>query len=316
MTANIKIAIFNQLNEFTADHYDAETKRWYTGKNEDGSFDYCTPEGTKVFQARRRELKFAIQMLQEEENVKAVITQNQHPTYKKFMPLVSRRLHLDFWSHLGANGKTLQDGNLFTFKPINIFNDLFCGCTDSQLVNEIKSMDGIPSYLGEYEDYVKNLRQQHTLRLQKIHNTGAECSNPFTEINEVFQNKHTIGNWDCRACLTAGQEIVDSTSAVAAMSAGKAIEWCPRFLPLLRGMPILEYVETLHPSRNISSLENNLCYAGLLHSEISFTEEEKKQFVIITKKCDTCGFEEVEKKEYFQPEEIKNNEPLVNLDGE
>lgn len=54
------------------------------------------------------------------------------------------------------------------------FTDTFCGCTDGQLADEVTTIGGI----GEYDDYVRNQRIQHTLRLQKIHNSGPNCPNP------------------------------------------------------------------------------------------------------------------------------------------
>jgi ribosomal protein S27AE len=65
--------------------------------------------------------------------------------------------------------------------------------------------------------------------------------------------------------------------------------------------------------------DNNVCYGGLLHSEMSFVDEDEetpsispnelavepttlitKHYVVITKKCDTCGYTEVEHKEFVR----------------
>jgi hypothetical protein len=136
---------------------------------------------------------------------------------------------------------------------------------------------------------------------------------------------HTIGNWDCKGCLNLGVDITSAEDVSNALSTGKkAVEWCPRFLPMLRHMPLLEYIKLVKTSD-----ENPLCYAGLIHSEMTFEDIEEevpsispdqiaveptmlitKRYVVITKYCDTCGYCVEERKEYSEPEQIKDGETL------
>lgn len=308
-----KQIIEKKIQDLISSNYDKEKKVWF---NDDKTI--CDTNQTKEFQKKIRDLKFYLQMADEETELSKVISNEQHPTYKKLMPLVSRRLHTELWPNLGKTGKVLQDGNLFTFNPVEFNTEIYCNCTTAQLEREIEIANGVEEGNTQWF-WEQSLDNEHTKMLKDRRDSHNEsfikedglylCENP--KKIEVHQNKHTIGNWNCQACLTSGQEIRDTEDASAAMSAGKATEWCPRFLPLLRALTISHYIEMLKPQQ--TNLENNICYAGLLHSEISFEEEDIMKFVVITKKCDTCDYKEIERKAYFQPEEIKDNEPLVNL---
>jgi hypothetical protein len=67
------------------------------------------------------------------------------------------------------------DGHEAELQGIDLYDDTFCGCSDHQLEYEISSTS--PHFT------VKELRAQHTLRAQRIHNTGPEC--PHTEMRTI-----------------------------------------------------------------------------------------------------------------------------------
>jgi hypothetical protein len=247
---------------------------------------------------------------------------------EKLIPLVSRRKHREFWFKLGKN---LQDGNLFIFADTPLQIGLTCGCTDEQLQTELnevinsvvsvmKEDDPLsPIQIAQTPNRINILRQEHNLDLEYALATN-QCTHP----KEVYahQNKHTIGNWGCKACMSVGQDLELASDAKEAMArVDKNIEWCPRFFPILRHLPIAEYMKTVK--------DNKICYGGLLHSELTFEDEHEvtnipvcdglmesvkiKHYAVITKKCDTCSYIDVQKKEYTQPEEVKSDDVLQVL---
>jgi len=149
----------------------------------------------------------------------------------------------------------------------------------------------------------------------------------FSELDEG--PRHTVGNWDCKACLNLGSEINSAQDVNSALTNGKATEWCPNFHKYFRNEDIKQYIE-------LWKHHGPICYAGLLHTEMSFSEDifyrgenlsymqldkelleankdliETKHYIVITKKCDTCGFTIVEKKEYTPPEELDNSSEVI-----
>lgn len=70
-----------------------------------------------------------------------------------------------------------------------LVQEVFCGCTVDQLANEIRD-NGPVHVLSQYDDYVKDLRTHHTLKLQKIHSTGPDCPNP-----KLYESDTEIGKW-------------------------------------------------------------------------------------------------------------------------
>lgn len=341
---------------FRAKHYDNINKRW---KAETG--EYCNVEETKIYQAQYRQMRFSIQMLEEEEKVSLFYDTHSGAgngeEIKKLMPLVSRRNNSPLWEKIG---KVLQDGSLFTFNVETWDVLAICNCTEEQLNQQLIDEKATIEQLTGFKDgTLDHLRQQHSLRLQKVHNTGADCPNPKIENYETFQKKHTIGNWNCRGCLNVGTEISNVEQANAAMAVGaKALDWCPRFIPLLRTRKFDEYIQMVTATH-----DNKVCYAGLVHTEMDFdesllcgctddqlTEEHiggratdkdradlreqhckflntpgvysthcdhpsHKHYVVITKKCDTCNYTDVERKEYHIPEQVQSNELLMKFPG-
>lgn len=385
-----------ELEKLIQTHYDRFEKKWYSNKEEK---IVATEDETIEYQAKVRFLRFQEQMKNEEAIVLGKKDTNLQPAeVLKYMPLVSRRKHPELWSHIGAFGKLQQDGNLFTFKPVITMN--VCGCTDEQLYNEYlnSSMKAIlfPSVGQTVEERNEAYSKNITNYLRAIHNksfddddTEVGCENPKA-VPEGHQYKHTIGNWNCKACLNLGSSITSADDADKAVaSSTKALEWCPRFIRFFRHQPIAEYLKALEKEKN------KTCYAGLVHTEMHFEEEiipgetymhgfkecsctndqlnleltkhtleqltgftgdnkttnvclallrqqhtlrlegvhntgpqcpdggklihrevtpkEKKTYVVITKKCDTCDYTLVEKKEYHQPEPIEADQLLMHL---
>ena len=311
---NIRIEVEHLISSY----YRRETKQWYI--DADTKEIPASNEHTREFQNKISSLNSQVRMLEEEDIVATYLdTYPQLPDVgdqiAKLLPLVSRRRHPELWPRI--NKQTL-DGARFTFDsaPVVLGQDMFCGCTDEQLKEEANNQEG-----EFFQTKIEALRTQHTLRLQKIHNTGAECPNPKQETIYLQQNKHTVGNWNCKSCLNTPTEIVSASDADAALASSKALEWCPRFIPLLRKLPLPDYIK--------AAQGNNICYAGLVHSELAFTEEQEeypsispdqlaveptilitKKYILVRKKCDTCTYYDEEKKEYHEPEEVKANQVL------
>lgn len=304
------------LREMHCGSLNAKDDRPVICKNFEEFKKECNEEETRTFQSQVRDIRFSIQMLDEE----IVVIAGNSEQANKLMPLVSRRKHPELWEKLG---KILQDGNIFTFKPEISIN--VCGCTDEQLEAELLNVVTAVKKIFDRPDeteiiiFHEKIRQLHTASFNE-EDSQFYCANP-KKVIEVHQNKHTIGNWNCKSCLNLGTEINSVNDANSAMSSVKALEWCPRFLPLLRNIPITGYMKAFG--------QNKICYAGLLHSEMSFEELEvevpssspeelavepttlvKKTYVVITKKCDTCGYTDVIKKEYNAPAPVEGGQLL------
>lgn len=320
----LQINIDNLLSQ----HYRRETQKWYT--------DAIVKEieadehQTKAYRDAVRVLRHQIRMMREDALImRAVDAQDSSGTqtdeFKKLMPLVSRRRHQELWGNIR---KEKQDGEQFTFVPGPIILDTIkvCGCTNLQLLEQIQasSLEALTGYTAEgllraKLDAFQALARQHTLMLDGVHKTGGECLNPIDLDIKAHQYKHTIGNWDCKACLNAATAITGATQANAAMDENiKALEWCPRFMSVLRHLTFADYLKTV--------AGQNVCYAGLVHSEMSFAEEAveareirsgelcgdsiTKNYVVITKKCDSCNFTDVIKKEYIVPAVVEEGDVL------
>jgi hypothetical protein len=299
-------ALQSELDTLIKQHY--KDGKWYAEGITERSENVA-----KLYQAKVRNLKHSIRMIQEEEYVSKFLdaAEGEESIFLRLMPLVSRRKHQELWVRIQ---KALSDGSTFSFEEDKLLG-YRCNCTDAQLIDD-EIIDKEPVSQEE----VECIRNLHNNDLQDIDSVEKICSH--WGMVTAHQNKHTIGNWDCRACLTVGAEIASPSDINNAMQNTKALEWCPKFFPVLRHLPMQEYLSHVKPNSRI-------CYAGLLHSEMSFTEEVegtaampevtgdiveltdikdvvKKNFVVIKKKCDTCDFESEEKKEYIVPEQVKD----------
>jgi hypothetical protein len=319
-----KDELIKTASNIISNHFRRDTRKWYIDSNTREI--EATEEQTKEFQAKIRNINFSIQIIEEEKIVTDFFDNNigSEDKAKKYMPLVSRRRHPELWFNIR---KGLPDGSLFTFEPEPIPLGVFCNCTDDDIIkdNELNNPDNRTDGLTDA-----------IIRIRQLHNNGLEEKDHWTKPYEIchnpleryaHQNKHSIGNWNCKACLNVGTEIASEESATAAMTSGKALEWCPKFFPVLRHLPIIDYLQT--------TKGQNVCYAGLVHTEMSFLNEDteltdedkkliinppsnleekryflKKTYVLIKKKCDNCEYYSEEKKEYIVPEQIHNEEVL------
>lgn len=323
----------------------------------------ASEEETKNYRDQVRQLRWNRQMLEEEQMVTQPLNPNQPMDYVptdqglKLMPLVSRRKHPEYWSILG---KSLPDGSEFIFHEAK--TSLVCNCTDEQLKESINHVIAAANEImpkGETTYYPDTIRNMHNMHLENGTNDTPVplCKNPV-EVKEPVL-KHRIGNINCKACLDKMTKQVTSTETAAiqanklAISAGtKDTEYCPRFIPLLRKLPMKEYFKAMRIDVNeelnakTAKLDRQkTCYAGLLHSAMSIVTETveilaasqmstealesgapielvEKTYLIIEKRCDTCGYSDTTKSELtgyshkIQPNEIlgeQANEEIAEL---
>jgi hypothetical protein len=87
--------------------------------------------------------------------------------------------------------------------------------------------------------------------------------------------------------------------------------------------------------QTIQGTQNSGCYAGLMHTEMRFIDENiripqtftssegwtlpeeeivTKKFIVIIRKCDTCNYTEEIKKEYLEPEQL-DKDMIIPLPG-
>lgn len=106
--------------------------------------------------------------------------------------------------------------------------------------------------------------------------------------------KHLRGFWSCPGCMAlpeAAAELVGDYSIYR-----KQIDWCPRFiraLALPRGNdPVTEVLYRMRLA-TINKDADEICFAGLLHSEFQTTETEAK----LVRYCDTCNYSTVDTKQ-------------------
>lgn len=296
---------------------------------------------TLRYQAKLREIRWNRQMLEEELIVSSDHT-NAGPALKelvlKFMPLVSRRKHPEFWVVLN---KTLSDGSEFIFHEPKV--SVVCNCSDENIKEEISSMianDDIWS-LSETQQIIF-IRNEHNKSLEGYSNMldvpveKGICKNPMHVKETVL--KHRIGNLGCKACLTKMPDKITDRVSAAKWTANNVkigtevgtvrdIEYCPRFLSILRKLPIREYFKATKVNvEEMLSLHapNKLCYAGLLHSAMSIVTQEvliqddkgpeelmytiEKTFLVIEKRCDSCGYGEIKKEELVGYQQTINSE--------
>lgn len=310
--------IQKEVNTIIIENY--RNGKWYVAGAE------ATEEQTKEYQAKVRELRFKIQMITEADTVSKFLDEKvgDELQVKKLLPLVSRRKHPEFWMLIR---KAFADGSLFTFSLFPLHLGVVCGCEEKDLAVWTWEDDVVPTkeQHAEYQHHVIDQRDKHNQSLVgivKIADMDMQyniCKHPL-EV-KAHQNKHTIGNWNCKACLNSGTEIKTAEDIKGALQSVKSLEWCPRFFQILRHLPIKEYIETAGGQ--------NICYAGLVHTEMSFIEEHEvenipcadglmesvkiKNYISIKKKCDSCNYSSEEKKEFEVPEQVHDNQVLQTV---
>lgn len=101
---------------------------------------------------------------------------------------------------------------------------------------------------------------------------------------EDYKPKHLRGFWSCPGCMLEPKFDIPEF-----MDYNRQIEWCPKFLMLLKDKGPLEYEKILKRANP----DIPICYAGLLHAELQTTATEVK----LVKQCDTCSYCTVESKQ-------------------
>lgn len=247
-----------EKEEFTAQYFDSETKKW---KGED----------SQTLRNRYRRLQNEIRFLDEEMSIRNSATPQELKL--QLFPLVSRRQTRDAtFGKLHSPDSTepieISDGDLFCFNPQD-YNEVieeFCGCG--------VILDGWqPSNPLEEAQAAQHL---------------TECKNKYTKttLEPIRRFNHTRGNWHCKGCLntsnTSGPVLPEGLDQLVTI---KFIDWCPRFIPSLRYLELVEYLKTVSDAK---------CYAGLMHSQLEMGDRESKdgtvtQHVKIVRVCDTCA---------------------------
>jgi hypothetical protein len=116
-----------------------------------------------------------------------------------------------------------------------------------------------------------------------------------------YQPKHVATFWSCPGCL------LDTTKGFEGDlgNYNRQIEWCPKFLQLLRDKTPDEYAAIIRKANP----EVPICYAGLMHSEMQQLDNE----VRFVRQCDNCGWTTIES--HKVAEEFDNSNYTVGLDN-
>lgn len=113
--------------------------------------------------------------------------------------------------------------------------------------------------------------------------------------------KHLRGFWSCPGCMAmpeAPNELDGDPSEPDKNFSvyRKQIEWCPRFIRALAlpmgNAPVSEALYRMRLA-TINKDADEICFAGLLHSEFQTTETEAK----LVRYCDTCNYSTVDTKQ-------------------
>lgn len=291
----------------------------------------ATEDEAKEFREHVRNFRWNRQMLEEEYLVTSHISMDTSQA-KYLMPLVSRRKHPELWVFIG---KIEEDGESFSFKQPD--KQLVCNCSDDDLMKNILIRQEDKFTKAHYALIVEADRVMHNQHLAKAYApciidsvlSDKVCAHPV--VVEEFVLKHRIGNISCKACLTKMPDKIRTASNASKAimqhvigETARDIEYCPRFLSLLRDMTIEDYLKAVRANAGDKTVGNKTCYAGLLHSAMSIDTEEilatsqesdariQITYLTITKKCDTCDFESVKKEELsgYANNEIKAGEEL------
>lgn len=252
---------------------------------ENGITRPATEQETLTYQNKRRELRMRKQMLEEEAKVMPVVADpslkiklspKELHEVRSLFPLVNRRHFEELWPKIK---KQIKDGTQFMFHEKEEIG-LICNCPPDQLLNEYIQTTGdsdinaesVP--ITEREKTIKQIMIKHTEWLNEDHGEqGGVCLNPKKVYK--FQPKHSIGNRQCKGCLTTDNQSLENpvppdTQNYATADEARRItaeqnvlwqDWCPNFRKEFRHFSMTMYLDHLPDSK---------CYAGILHSQMTF----------------------------------------------
>lgn len=224
-------------------------------------------------QAKVRRYKQAVEEEKQERAVKL------YQAGRELNEIMSTEVVADFmkywplFSRREASRMSCNDGNLFS--PIipeeQVVIYRFCNCGQFPK-NPIKMSNTERIFANEHLATCTNIREDKQVEMSMV-------------------PQHKVGQWDCRACYRG----YDGQSS---------IDWCPRFLRPFRQLSVQEYAKAV----NTASKSTVVCYAGLLHVQLSVKQVGEKDYIIRTEACDTCGYRhETQEEVAMSPAEQRKN---------